>query len=372
MDRIIEDPAIFDGVPIFRGTRVRVSDVLGALAAGADVTAVLREFPRLTEDDVRAALRRAAESLGARRVPRLSVVLIVYDMPGQAERTLLSLSPEHQRGAVAGDYEVVVVENASDRCLDERTVRSRCSNARYFRREDGTQSPADAVNFGVEQARGRAVAIVVDGARMMTPGVVAHTLQALDSGPGTVVALPGYHLGHQLQQRSEGHDENTDRQLLEQIGWPKDGYRLFEVGCFSGSSKGGFFRPLAEANWLALSKRTYQQLGGCDERFDLPGGGLVNLDLYRRVCDAEGTRLVVLLGEGCFHQFHGGVTTGGTSWEERKVLLERANEQYAEIRGERWQPPRAVPTYFGHVPDTALRFVHQSSARGGGASKANG
>src|SRR5689334_5918442 len=49
--------------------------------------------------------------------PLLSLLVIVHRMPEQAGRTLRSLSPSYQRNAAASDYEVIVVENASDRLL---------------------------------------------------------------------------------------------------------------------------------------------------------------------------------------------------------------------------------------------------------------
>ena len=58
--RIDIDPAICGGRPRIAGTRMRVSDILEALAAGASEPEVVQDFPYLTADDVRAALRYAA------------------------------------------------------------------------------------------------------------------------------------------------------------------------------------------------------------------------------------------------------------------------------------------------------------------------
>jgi uncharacterized protein (DUF433 family) len=60
--RIIRDPAICGGQPVVKGTRVLVRVILGYLAHGEDVTAILREFPSLSEDDVRAVIAFAAAS----------------------------------------------------------------------------------------------------------------------------------------------------------------------------------------------------------------------------------------------------------------------------------------------------------------------
>ncbi len=54
-------PDLHHGEPCIRGTRVPVSVILSNLAEGFDVQEVLREYPALDEDDVRAALLYAAE-----------------------------------------------------------------------------------------------------------------------------------------------------------------------------------------------------------------------------------------------------------------------------------------------------------------------
>jgi len=97
--------------------------------------------------------------------------------------------------------------------------------------------------------------------------------------------------------------------LLAAIHWPEDGYRLFEIAIFAGSCVGGWFRPIGESNAVFICRDAYIRLGGFDERFDLPGGGFVNLDFFRRAVLREGSELVVLLGEGTFHQLHGGIAT---------------------------------------------------------------
>jgi uncharacterized protein (DUF433 family) len=53
MKWIVSDPEICHGKPIFKGTRVLVSDVLELLAAGESFESILREYPSLTEDMIR-------------------------------------------------------------------------------------------------------------------------------------------------------------------------------------------------------------------------------------------------------------------------------------------------------------------------------
>lgn len=63
LERITIDPAVAGGRPCIRGLRMRVSDVLDLLAAGATPEEVLRDYPYLQADDLRAVLRYAARRL---------------------------------------------------------------------------------------------------------------------------------------------------------------------------------------------------------------------------------------------------------------------------------------------------------------------
>lgn len=60
-NRITVNPNQCGGRPCIRGLRVRVKDVLDLLAAGANEKEILREYPYLELDDIRAALEFAAE-----------------------------------------------------------------------------------------------------------------------------------------------------------------------------------------------------------------------------------------------------------------------------------------------------------------------
>lgn len=60
--RIVRDPAICGGDPIFLGTRVTLRTVLASLAAGDSVAEILADFPTLKAEDVQAAIAFAAAS----------------------------------------------------------------------------------------------------------------------------------------------------------------------------------------------------------------------------------------------------------------------------------------------------------------------
>lgn len=59
-DRIAVNPAVRSGKPHIKGTRITVYDVLEYLAGGMAEDAILKDFPDLTRDDIRAVLAFAA------------------------------------------------------------------------------------------------------------------------------------------------------------------------------------------------------------------------------------------------------------------------------------------------------------------------
>jgi uncharacterized protein (DUF433 family) len=62
-DRISIDPAIHHGDPCIKGTRIPVSVIAGSLADGDTPEQLLTSYPQLTQDDIRAALKFAAEAV---------------------------------------------------------------------------------------------------------------------------------------------------------------------------------------------------------------------------------------------------------------------------------------------------------------------
>jgi uncharacterized protein (DUF433 family) len=74
-DKIVRDPQICGGEPVFPGTRVTLRTVLASLAAGDSVEAILADFPALKAEHVQAAIAFAAaprKKTSPRRPPRTS------------------------------------------------------------------------------------------------------------------------------------------------------------------------------------------------------------------------------------------------------------------------------------------------------------
>lgn len=60
-EHIATDAGICHGKPCIRGTRIMVSVVLDNLVAGLSTEDILREYPSLTPESIRAAVAYAAE-----------------------------------------------------------------------------------------------------------------------------------------------------------------------------------------------------------------------------------------------------------------------------------------------------------------------
>lgn len=61
---IISRPDLLGGKPCIRGTRLSVEFVLELFASGANSEEILRQYPQLTEEALKAALRHAAQAVG--------------------------------------------------------------------------------------------------------------------------------------------------------------------------------------------------------------------------------------------------------------------------------------------------------------------
>ena len=67
--RITVNPHQMGGVPCLRGLRIPVATVVGMVADGMSAEQILKAYPDLTSDDIREALRYAAEAVREREIP---------------------------------------------------------------------------------------------------------------------------------------------------------------------------------------------------------------------------------------------------------------------------------------------------------------
>lgn len=297
----------------------------------------------------------------------VSVVVVAYNMPREIPRTVCTLSPTMQKGIRPEEYEIILVDNGSTRMFDRELCMQWGANLVFHAVADAGASPCAAVNAGLRLARGDLVGVMVDGARMASPGLLWGALTAQHLHPRPIISTLGFHLGPTIQSQSvhQGYDQAAEDQLLKTLNWLADGYRLFDIAAFAGSSTTGWFGAAAESNALFMPHELWAELGGFNEDFLSAGGGLANLDAYQRACELPDSQVIMLLGEGTFHQVHGGIATNAlrSPWPE-------FHAEYVRIRNRQFAMPTAEAWLFGKPAPPSLRFIAASAELAMGGSMA--
>jgi cephalosporin hydroxylase len=288
----------------------------------------------------------------------LSVIVIFYNMRREAERTLHSLSRVYQQGLDDIDYEVIVVENGSDegQKLGDEFVRSFGAEFRYLDlAADATPSPANALNRGIAIASGEAFAFMIDGAHVVTPGVLRFGMTGLATYAPALVATQQWYVGPGQQGDAAlvGYDQEYEDRLFREIEWPTDGYRLFDIGHFIGDRD--WFDGIWESNCMFVPRSILEQVGCFDEAFSVAGGGYANLEFYERLGSSPDITVTTIIGEGSFHQVHGGTTTNESDADERRRRIAGYAQQYAQMRGRPFRGPGRTMHFVGSMPPRAAR-----------------
>ena len=264
----------------------------------------------------------------------LTVVVNFYNMQREAARTRASLGSSYQQGHGDLDYEVLCIDNGSNPPLDAEWIASFGPQFRLIRPSRQLASPCAALNEAALMARGRYLAVMIDGAHVLSPGVFREATLAWQEHPDSVVTLRQWFVGgDQRWLTLVGYTREQEDLLFERIRWPVNGYDLFRIGSPMSDNSEPWFDGITETNCLMLPTALYDRIGGFDEGFDQAGGGFANLDLWRRASATATGPLVALVGEASFHQFHGGTTTNVDDIEKDVRVRSYANA-YRSLRGE--------------------------------------
>ncbi len=289
----------------------------------------------------------------------LTAVVAFFNMRREAARTLFTLSAEYQLDVTADEYNIIAIDNGSLEPLNPREIESLGSNISYRFVETESMSPAAALNAAVDSIDSRLILCMIDGARMVTPNLVRRALDETVRNPGSFVYAPSFHLGSQLQNDSviNGYDQTVEDDLLDTIDWRADGTRLFSISNVRAVPE-RLMAPTFESNCFVMERQRFVDMGGFNERFQSAGGGLVNWEFFRRAV-ASSSRVVSLLGEASFHQFHGGASTNHTRKDHPFASWLR---EYEAVVGEPFRYPDYTLELAGSLSPTLHDVIYGANA----------
>jgi len=288
--------------------------------------------------------------------PRLSVIICIYNMAREAPRTMLSAALPYQKGIEPGDYEVIVIDNGSSEPLRDADRERLPQGVSLVSMPNPQPSPVFAMNWAAKElAKADFLMFAVDGARLFSDRLFATALAAHDLVDEALVYTLAWHLGpkHQNESILEGYDQAAEDMLIAQSGWPERARVLFDISVLAGSSRDGYFQPVRESNAFSVPRQLFDKLGGYDERFVSPGGGLSNLEIFSRYVTRKKARNICLLSEGTFHQVHGGAATSNA------VPREAFKVEYRQIFGHRFQAPKYETLYYGNGEMEFAQFIRR-------------
>jgi hypothetical protein len=172
-------------------------------------------------------------------VPRLGLVLCSYNMARELPRTLQSLARRYQRDIADLDYQVIVVDNGSTKPPKPQDLTQLGLNLQLLSCDVKSPSPVAALNMGLAACQAEHIGVMIDGARMASPRLLAAADRALAMHPRAIVLTQSLHLGHGKQWLAAQTDYNqsVEEALLAGIDWVNNGYRLFEIASWEGESR---------------------------------------------------------------------------------------------------------------------------------------
>lgn len=321
---------------------------------------LLQQQLRVAQDNERQLMSLADElyqELETAPVPRqnaeckefdgLTIIIAAYNMKPQLERTLVSCSPGYQNAPPA-EIEVIIVDNGSDIPLDIKDF-GRFPRVTKVIRVDGKPSPVFGLNQAIGEASFSNIALMIDGAHLLSPGIFENSKAIFQMIPRPVINIPQYTLGDVSQNlRTSADAWEREEKQLGKMNWPARGYSLFEYALVAGEHRDKDFYASIESNCLITTREILDELGGFDERFDEPGAGLANIEILTRLRHHSTNQYVIIPGEGTFHQDHSGTTTS-VSRVERKKLVEQYFAKYEDITGHTKVLNAKAPFYYGKV-----------------------
>ncbi|MFK8013275.1 MAG: sulfotransferase [Marinicellaceae bacterium] len=285
----------------------------------------------------------------------LSIVLICYNMQREIIRTVQSFLAPYQVDIDDKTIEIIVIDTGSKQLPDLSDFKDKI---KFIKFKTKHPSPVEAVNHGINIASSELIGVLIDGARMVTPGMCRDVIKVNDIYNRVFISTLAFHLGPKVQMESvfEGYNQDVEDSLLENIDWMNNGYDLYLASSLALSSINGLFGPIAESNAIFTTKEIWKELNGFDEKFISIGGGLSNLDVYKRACEMQDLKHIRLSNEATFHQVHGGVATNNKQGINDSIFY----QEYESIHNKPYSVPELIPELYGELkPQVSYFFRDQ-------------
>ncbi|MEA2709992.1 MAG: hypothetical protein QOF78_2593 [Phycisphaerales bacterium] len=295
------------------------------------------------------------------------MVIVFFNMRREAQRSLYSLTKAYQAGVADLDYEVICVDNGSREPLSQETVAAFGPQFRYHFLDSQSKSPAEAINFGVAQARAQHVMIIPDGANILSPRIFYFTQMAIRQFADPLVGAVAFMLGPpRVSEAPPGEgaptwDQATEDARLAGIDWKRNGYQLFRLTSTFRDGTPAWFGCQFENTCFTMRKSTFEKLGGFDPAFQSPGGGFVALDFFQRAMALQQLTYVMLLGEATFHQHHGGASSAAKP-EDR--VIDAFVKEYHAIRNADFEVVVRLPIYLGQFTPESMHIAQLAARHG--------
>jgi hypothetical protein len=247
------------------------------------------------------------------------VIVASYNMEKYLTNTLFSLSKYYQD---LEDYEVITLNNGGEEINENFFYKfGKNFKYKYIEKSKSHVHPYVEINKIIENSNHEKIVIICDGARICSKNILKDYMKILSENDYNVCTCPSYHLGFDLQRKSveSGYNNNFETNILKRSRWWLEDSTIFDISVFGGSSDKNVFNKLqVESNCIGMSKKTFLEIGGFSDKFNIPGGGQINIEFFQRLISKHEINIYYFVNHGTFHQLHGGMSANSQNFHLQK------------------------------------------------------